>query len=174
MLFTIFLSSHTRLNILLVSSNGRHCTTEIGTLTISKVDDNHIHATACLLFKIARIKWWGEVDSIFDNGLWTSPIQFIDTVSAILVTRFILSLRSHGLPKSNVPGEFPSLVDQSAWSSRLVFLNKIKSIDLAGDLGGDLDHDEDDIEGPDEESGSTEAKSEPESEGLESIGSEVV
>ena len=89
------------------------------------------------------------------------------------MTRFILSLRSHDLPKSNVPGELPSLVDQSAWSSRLVFLNKIKSIDFAGDLGGDLDHGEDEIEGPDEESGSTEARNEPEGEILESIGSEA-
>ncbi|KAJ3480451.1 hypothetical protein NLI96_g8339 [Meripilus lineatus] len=127
-----------------------------------------------LVYYIATSKWWEEYNSMFDNDFWIAPIQFIDTVSAILVTRFILSLRSHDLPKSNIPGEQPSLVDQSAWSSRLVFLNKIKSIDLAGDLGGDLDHDEDDIEGPDEDSGSTEARNEPESKGLESIGPEVV
>ncbi|KAJ3480888.1 hypothetical protein NLI96_g8037 [Meripilus lineatus] len=127
-----------------------------------------------LVYYIATITNLRDNLSIFHNDYWVAPTHFIDTVSAILVARFILGLRSHDLPKSNVPGEFPSLVDQSTWKSRLVFLNKIKSIDFAGVLGGDLDHGEDDIEDPDEQSGSTETRNEPEGEISESIRSEAV
>lgn len=63
-------------------------------------------------------------------------------MEAILLTRFILNLRSFDLPKTLVPGEFLSQLDQSAWSSRLVFLNRIKPVDFIGNMGSPLDHGE--------------------------------
>ncbi|KAJ3480892.1 hypothetical protein NLI96_g8033 [Meripilus lineatus] len=101
-------------------------------------------------------------------------VYFIDTVSAVLVTRFILSLRSHDLPRSNVPGEFPSQTDQSAWSSRLVFLNMIKSIDIVGNLGADLDHGEEREDGilADGSDGTSVLRNETQDETVEGIDSE--
>ncbi|KAJ3477806.1 hypothetical protein NLI96_g10213 [Meripilus lineatus] len=66
-------------------------------------------------------------------NLWTF-IYFTDTISAILVTRFILSLRSYNLPRSNVPGESADYTDLSGRSSPL------SSIDIVGNIGAPLDH----------------------------------
>ncbi|KAJ3480889.1 hypothetical protein NLI96_g8036 [Meripilus lineatus] len=93
-------------------------------------------------------------------------------MSAILVTRFILSLRSHDIPRSNVPGEFPDQTNQSAWSSRLVFL---RSIDIVGNLGEDLDHGAEELEDvPDENHGSAELRNKAQDENEEGIELEAV
>ncbi|KAJ3485911.1 hypothetical protein NLI96_g4614 [Meripilus lineatus] len=80
------------------------------------------------------------------SDLWLLDVfniaYFLDAASAILITRFILSLRSFDLPSGNVPGECPSYTDQSAWSSRAAFFNRIKSIDVVGSMGSPLDHGE--------------------------------
>ncbi|KAJ3477344.1 hypothetical protein NLI96_g10522 [Meripilus lineatus] len=68
---------------------------------------------------------------------------FIDTVSAILICRFILSLRSVDLPRSNVPGEQSvSGSGHSVWSSTLRFADQIRSFDVVANIGAPLDHGE--------------------------------
>lgn len=62
--------------------------------------------------------------------------------SAVLMTRFILNLRSFDLPKSHVPGESISRLDQSSQSSHLIFMGRVMSIDFLGSMGFPLDHGE--------------------------------
>ena len=56
---------------------------------------------------------------------------------SVVVTRFILSLRSVDLPKSNVPGE-SSIGAPSTFTSRLHFASQARSIDLVGNIGAPL------------------------------------
>lgn len=63
-------------------------------------------------------------------------------MEVILLTRFILNLRSFDLPKCIVPGEHLSQIDESAWSSHLIFVTRMKPVDLMGNIGSPLDHDE--------------------------------
>ncbi|KAJ3477808.1 hypothetical protein NLI96_g10211 [Meripilus lineatus] len=102
--------------------------------------------TSIDLLPIVQAPYFTGVTFAFDDNVPTAVMHFIDTISAILVTRFILSLRSHDLPRTNVPGEPLSQTNQSAWSSRVVF-NMIKSIDIVGNLGADLDHGDDNEDG---------------------------
>ncbi|KAJ3487551.1 hypothetical protein NLI96_g3439 [Meripilus lineatus] len=74
--------------------------------------------------------------------LSTLPL-LIDTTSAILITRFILNLRSIDLPRSNVPGEYSTTEDgRSVWRSCLRFADQIKSFNIVANIGAPLDHGE--------------------------------
>ncbi|KAJ3480452.1 hypothetical protein NLI96_g8341 [Meripilus lineatus] len=126
--------------------------------------------TSIDLLPIVQVPYWTGETLTIDDNIPTAVMHFIDTISAILITRFILSLRSHDLPSSNVPGELLSQTDQSAWSSRLIF-DKIKSIDIVGNLGEDLDHDDENEDGilADENDESPELRNGAQHESVESL-----
>ncbi|KAJ3482760.1 hypothetical protein NLI96_g6762 [Meripilus lineatus] len=74
---------------------------------------------------------------------FTALASLIDTISTILITRFILNLRSVDLPRSNVPGEYSETDDgHSVWSSCLRFADQIKSFNLVANMGAPLDYGE--------------------------------
>ncbi|KAJ3476049.1 hypothetical protein NLI96_g11428 [Meripilus lineatus] len=74
---------------------------------------------------------------VVDSG-YSPVLYFIDTLTVILLTRFILNLRSFDLPRSNVPGDNTTHDVNLAWSSRLNFANRIKTIDIVGNIGAPL------------------------------------
>ena len=67
---------------------------------------------------------------------------------AVLVSRFILNLRSMDLPQSNVPGEDSTQTsnhEHLSWLSHLPV--GLASIDVMGNIGAPLDHGEPDDDG---------------------------
>ena len=67
---------------------------------------------------------------------------------AVLVTRFILNLRSVDLPQSNVPGEDTNQTSDQRHSTWLAHLPVgLASINVMGNIGAPLDHGEPDDDG---------------------------
>ncbi|KAJ3477346.1 hypothetical protein NLI96_g10525 [Meripilus lineatus] len=76
-------------------------------------------------------------------GDLTVLVFLIDTISAILIARFLSSLRSIDLPQSNVPGEYSTSENGgSVWSSCLRFADQIRSFDVVANIGAPLDNGE--------------------------------
>lgn len=67
---------------------------------------------------------------------------------AVLVTRFILNLRSVDLPQSNVPGEDTNQTSDQGHSTWLSHLPVgLASINVMGNIGAPLEHGEPDDDG---------------------------
>ncbi|KAJ3477807.1 hypothetical protein NLI96_g10212 [Meripilus lineatus] len=70
-----------------------------------------------------------------------SPVVYlIDSISTIMVTRFILSLRSMDLPETNVPGEITTSTAGNFWRAGLQLTDQVKSLDVLGNIGSPLDY----------------------------------